>query len=254
MLIDTHSHIYTEDFSHDFDDVIQKAYNNNVKKIILPNIDSGTAKHLVDVSNSYPHLCYPLMGLHPTSVDEDYKQELEAVEYWFDKHNFYGVGEIGIDLYWSQTFVKQQEDAFRFQVRLAKNKNLPIVIHVRNSFDEIYKIVEEEQDGSLRGIFHCFTGSKKEARKIIDLGFLLGIGGVVTFKNSDLDKVISNFDLSNFVLETDSPYLAPEPKRGRRNESSFLVYIAQKVAEIYDVPVEKVAEITTANARNLFGI
>ncbi|MCG6187956.1 TatD family hydrolase [Maribellus maritimus] len=254
MLIDTHSHIYSEDFSHDFDDVIQKAYNNNIKKIILPNIDSGTAKHLVDVSNSYPHLCYPLMGLHPTSVDEDYKQELEAVEYWFDKHNFYGVGEIGIDLYWSQTFVKQQEDAFRFQVRLAKNKSLPIVIHVRNSFSEVYKIVKEEQDGNLRGIFHCFTGSKKEARKIIDLGFLLGIGGVVTFKNSDLDEVISNFELSNFVLETDSPYLAPEPKRGRRNESSYLVYIAQKVAEIYDVPVEKVAEITTANARNLFGI
>ncbi len=254
MLIDTHSHIYSEDFSHDFDDVIQNAYNNNVKKIILPNIDSGSAKHLVDVSNSYPHLCYPLMGLHPTSVDEDYKQELEAVEYWFDKHKFYGVGEIGIDLYWSQTFLEQQEDAFRVQVQLAKSRNLPIVIHVRNSFKEVYKIIKEEQDGRLKGIFHCFTGSEKEARKVIDLGFLLGIGGVVTFKNSDLDKVIGNFELSNLVLETDSPYLAPEPKRGRRNESSYLVYIAQKVAEIFDVPVEKVAEITTANARSLFGI
>ena len=254
MLIDTHSHIYTEDFSHDFDDVIQNAYNNNVKKIILPNIDSGTAKHLIDVSNSYPHLCYPLMGLHPTSVDEDYKQELEAVEYWFEKHKFYGVGEIGIDLYWSQAFLKQQEDAFRVQIKLAKNRNLPIVIHVRNSFKEIYKIVKEEQDGRLKGIFHCFSGNAEEARKIIDLGFLLGIGGVVTFKNSTLNEVIPNFDLSNMVLETDSPYLAPVPKRGRRNESAYLVYVAQKVAEIYNVPVEKVAEITTLNARNLFGI
>jgi TatD DNase family protein len=254
MLIDTHSHIYTEDFLHDFDDVIQNAYNNDIKKIILPNIDSGSAKHLIDVSNSYPHLCYPLMGLHPTSVDEDYKQELEAVEYWFGKHKFYGVGEIGIDLYWSQTFFKQQEDAFRFQVQLAKTKNLPIVIHVRNSFKEVYEIVKEEQDGRLKGIFHCFTGGRKEAGKIIDLGFLLGIGGVVTFKNSNLDEVLSNFDLSNLVLETDSPYLAPVPKRGRRNESSYLVYIAQKVAGIFDVPVEKVAEITTENARNLFGI
>ncbi|MBN1986465.1 MAG: TatD family hydrolase [Prolixibacteraceae bacterium] len=254
MLIDTHSHIYTEDFSHDFDDVIQNAYNNNVKKIILPNIDSGTAKHLIDVSNSYPHLCYPLMGLHPTSVDEDYKQELEAVEYWFEKHKFYGVGEIGIDLYWSQALLKQQEDAFRVQIKLAKNRNLPIVIHVRNSFKEIYKIVKEEQDGRLKGIFHCFSGSVEEARKIIDLGFLLGIGGVVTFKNSTLNEVIPNFDLSNMVLETDSPYLAPVPKRGRRNESAYLVYVAQKVAEIYNVPVEKVAEITTLNARSLFGI
>ena len=254
MLIDTHSHIYTEDFSHDFDDVIQNAYNNNVKKIILPNIDSGTAKHLIDVSNSYPHLCYPLMGLHPTSVDEDYKQELEAVEYWFEKHKFYGVGEIGIDLYWSQALLKQQEDAFRVQIKLAKNRNLPIVIHVRNSFKEIYEIVKEEQDGRLKGIFHCFSGNAEEARKIIDLGFLLGIGGVVTFKNSTLNEVIPNFDLSNMVLETDSPYLAPVPKRGRRNESAYLVYVAQKVAEIYNVPVEKVAEITTLNARNLFGI
>lgn len=254
MLIDTHSHIYSEDFSHDFDDVIQNAYNNNVKKIILPNIDSGSVKHLIDVSNSYPHLCYPLMGLHPTSVADDYKQELEAVEYWFDKHRFYGVGEIGIDLYWSQTFLKQQEDAFRFQVKMAKKRNLPIVIHVRNSFREVFKIVKEEQDGSLKGIFHCFTGNENEAAKVIDLGFLLGIGGVVTFKNSNLAEVIGKLDLSNLVLETDSPYLAPVPKRGRRNESSYLVYVAQKIAEIFDVPVEKVAEITTSNARKLFGI
>ena len=254
MLIDTHSHIYSEDFSSDFDDVIQNAYNNNVKKIILPNIDSGSAKHLIDLSNSYPHLCYPLMGLHPTSVDDDYMQELESVEYWFSKNKFYGVGEIGIDLYWSQNFKKQQEDAFRIQIRLAKNMNLPVVIHVRNSFNEVFKIVKEEQDGRLRGVFHCFTGVEEEAKKVIDLGFFLGIGGVVTFKNSNSDKVLSSLSLSNIVLETDSPYLAPVPKRGKRNESSYLVYIAQKVAEIFNVPIEEVARITTGNARNLFGV
>ncbi len=254
MLIDTHSHIYSEDFSSDLDDIIQNAYNNNVKKIILPNIDSGSAKHLIDLSNSYPHLCYPLMGLHPTSVDDDYKQELASVEYWFSKHKFYGVGEIGIDLYWSQNFLKQQEGAFRFQIQLAKNMNLPVVIHVRNSFNEVFKIVKEEQDGRLQGIFHCFAGSEEEAKKVIDLGFFLGIGGVVTFKNSNLDEVINSLSLSNIVLETDSPYLAPVPKRGRRNESSYLVYIAQKVAEIFNVPIEEVAKITTENARNLFGV
>jgi TatD DNase family protein len=254
MLIDTHAHIYSEDFSNDIDEIVQNAYNNNVKKIVLPNIDSGSAKHLIDLSNSYPHLCFPLMGLHPTSVRDDYKDELDSVEYWFDKHKFYGVGEIGIDLYWDKTYLKQQQEAFRFQLKLAKTLKLPVVIHLRNSFKEVYKIVEEEQDGTLKGIFHCFTGSETEAKKIIDQGFIIGIGGVITFKNSDLDKVIESIDIKNLVLETDSPYLAPVPKRGRRNESSYLVYVAQKVAEIYNVPVELVAKITTANARGLFGI
>lgn len=254
MLIDTHSHIYAEDFLHDIDDVIQNAYNNDIKKIILPNINSGSIKHLLVLSDSYPHVCYPLMGLHPTSVAEDYKEELDAIEYWFNKRDFFGVGEIGIDLYWDKTYLKQQQDAFRHQIKIAKSKKIPIVIHLRNSFNEVYKIVNEEQDGTLTGIFHCFSGNEEEAEKIIDLGFLLGIGGVLTFKNSNLSKVIEKLDLSNLVLETDSPYLAPEPKRGRRNESSYLVYIAQKVAEIHNIPVEKVAEITTANARGLFGI
>jgi TatD DNase family protein len=254
MLIDTHSHIYSEDFSHDLDDVVQNAYNNNVKKIILPNISSGTVKRLLDLTDSYPHLCFPLMGLHPTSVSSDYKDELDAVEYWLEKRKFYGIGEIGIDLYWDKTYINEQTDAFRYQLRLAKSKQLPIVIHLRNSFDEVYKVVKEEQDGSLKGIFHCFSGGEKEAQKIIDLGFLIGIGGVVTFKNSELDQVVGKLDLNNLVLETDAPYLAPVPKRGRRNESSYLVYVAQKVAEIFDVPVEKVAEITTSNARDLFGI
>lgn len=254
MLIDTHSHIYLEDFSHDLDDVVQNAYNNNIKKIILPNINSGSVKRLLDLADSYPHLCFPLMGLHPTSVSADYKDELEAVEYWLEKRKFYGIGEIGIDLYWDKTFIKEQTDAFRHQIKLAKSLQLPVVIHLRNSFEEVYKVVKEEQDGNLKGIFHCFSGNEKEAKKVVDLGFLLGIGGVVTFKNSELDQVVTTLDLSNLVLETDAPYLAPVPKRGRRNESSYLVYVAQKVAEIFDIPVEKVAEITTTNAREIFGI
>lgn len=254
MLIDTHSHIYTEDFNSDIDEVVQNAYNNDVKKIILPNIDSGTIKRLVDLNNSYPHICYPLMGLHPTSVAADYKEELDAVEYWLEKHKFYGIGEIGIDLYWDQTFKNEQEEAFRYQIKLAKSKQLPIVIHLRNSFDEVYKIVKEEQDGSLKGIFHCFSGDELEANKIIDLGFLLGIGGVLTFKNSKLSEVVEKIDLKHLVLETDAPYLAPVPKRGRRNESSYLIHIAKKIAEINDFPIDRVAEITTQNARSLFGI
>ncbi len=254
MLIDTHSHIYSEDFIHDRDEALQRAYESGVKKIVLPNIDSGSIKHMLDLSDAYPHLCYPLMGLHPTSVDEDYKEELQAIDYWLEKRKFYGIGEIGIDLYWDKKFIEEQKDAFRYQIKLAKKYDLPIVIHVRNSFEETYQIVKEEQDGSLKGVFHCFTGSENEADKIIDLGFLLGIGGVLTFKNSTISEVLKSVDINKLVLETDSPYLAPVPKRGKRNESSYLMYVAQKIAELYNVPVARVAEITTTNARDLFGI
>ena len=254
MLIDTHAHIYSEEFLQDVDEVLQRAYDNDVKKIILPNIDSGTVKRLIDLNDAYPHLCYPLMGLHPTSVASDYREELEAVEYWLDKRKFYGVGEIGIDLYWDRTYLKEQQDAFRYQIKLAKSRQLPIVIHVRDSFDEVFSIVKEEQDGNLKGIFHCFSGSENEAKQIIDLGFLLGIGGVVTFKKSDLSKVIKNLSAENLVIETDAPYLTPVPKRGKRNESAYLIYVAQAIAKIYDISVSEVAEITTENARNLFGI
>ena len=254
MLIDTHAHIYSEEFLQDVDEVLQRAYDNDVKKIILPNIDSGTVKRLIDLNDAYPHLCYPLMGLHPTSVAADYREELEAVEYWLDKSKFYGVGEIGIDLYWDRTYLKEQQDAFRYQIKLAKSRQLPIVIHVRDSFDEVFSIVKEEQDGNLKGIFHCFSGSENEAKQIIDLGFLLGIGGVVTFKKSDLSKVIKNLSAENLVIETDAPYLTPVPKRGKRNESAYLIYVAQAISKIYDISVSEVAEITTENARNLFGI
>lgn len=254
MLIDTHSHIYSEDFNDDIEEVLQNAYNNDVKKIVLPNIDSGTIKRLIDLSNSYPHVCYPLMGLHPTSVSKDFKEELSVVEYWLDKHKFYGIGEIGIDLYWDRTYIEEQKEAFRYQIRLAKSRNLPIVIHVRESFNEVHEIVKDEQDGSLKGIFHCFSGDEVEAQKVIDLGFFMGIGGVITYKNSNLSQFLPKIDIHNLVVETDAPYLAPDPKRGRRNESSYLVYVAQKLAEIYQIPFKEIAEITTANARNLFEI
>ena len=254
MLIDTHAHIYSEDFLSDINDVIQSALNNNVAKIILPNINSGSIKHLLDLCDTHSHLCFPLMGLHPTSVGEDYKEELAIVEYWFDKRKFYGVGETGIDLYWDKTYLRQQQEAFRFQLKIAKAKNLPVIIHLRNSFSEVYKIVEEEQDGSLKGIFHCFSGNAEEARRVTNLGFMLGIGGVVTFKQNTMANVVKSTDISNIVLETDAPYLAPVPKRGKRNESSYLIYIAQKVAEIYGITTDEVAKITTANARKLFDI
>ncbi len=254
MLIDTHAHIYSEDFLHDVDNVLQRAYDNDVKKIILPNIDTASVKRLLDLTDAYPHLCYPLMGLHPTSVAADYREELQALEYWLEKRKFYGIGEIGIDLYWDRTYLNEQQDAFRYQLKLAKSNQFPVVIHVRDSFDEVYAIIKEEQDGKLNGIFHCFTGTQTEAEKIVDLGFLLGIGGVVTFNNSNLSDVIKSIPLQNLVLETDAPYLTPVPKRGKRNESAYLVYVAQAVARIYDVSVNEIAEITSENARNLFRI
>jgi TatD DNase family protein len=254
MLIDTHAHIYSEDFLHDIDEVLQRAYDNDVKKIILPNIDSGSVKRLLDLTDAYPHLCFPLIGIHPTSVAADYREELEAVEYWLEKRKFYGIGEIGIDLYWDRTFLNEQQDAFRHQLRLAKSHQLPVVIHVRESFEEIYSVLKEEQDGTLTGIFHCFSGTESEARKIIDLGFLMGIGGVVTFNNNNLEEVLKDIPVKNLVLETDAPYLTPVPKRGKRNESAYLVYVAQAVAKIYGLSVNELAEITSENARSLFKI
>lgn len=254
MLIDTHAHIYSEDFLHDIDDVLKRAYDNDVKKIILPNIDSGSVKRLLDLTDAYPHLCFPLLGIHPTSIAADYREELEAVEYWLGKRKFYGIGEIGIDLYWDRSYYNEQQDAFRYQLKLAKANQLPVVIHVRDSFEETYEIVKQEQDGNLKGIFHCFSGNETEATKIIDLGFMLGIGGVVTFNNSNLGDVLKNVPLQHLVLETDAPYLTPVPKRGKRNESAYLVYVAQTLAKIYDMPVNEIAEITSENARNLFNI
>lgn len=254
MYIDSHAHIYSEEFNNDRNEVVRRALNAGVEKIVLPNIDLSSVGVMLELTDKYPDNCYPLIGLHPTSVDKNYTAELDEIGKWVGKRKFYGIGEVGIDLYWSKTFIKEQEDAFRVQVRMAKHLKLPIVIHVRNSFDEVYKIIGEEADKNLKGIFHCFTGNRDEAKKITDAGFKLGIGGVVTFKNSGLEDVLKFTDIGNLVLETDSPYLSPVPHRGKRNESSYIIHIAQKIADIYELPVKQVAEITSENVINLFGI
>jgi TatD DNase family protein len=254
MLIDTHSHIYSTDFIQDLDEVIQRAYSNDVRKIILPNIDSSSVKNLLNLVDTYPHICFPLMGLHPTSVNRDYLEELQLVEYWLKKRKFYGIGEIGIDLYWDKSFLEEQLHAFRVQLDLAKQYKLPVVIHVRDSFDEVYEVLNDVKDDKLTGVFHSFTGTIEQARLVTDLGFKIGVNGIVTFKKSGLDEIISQIDLSHLILETDSPYLTPAPFRGKRNESSYLVYVAQKIADLHQMTVGDVAKITTENARNLFGI
>lgn len=254
MLIDTHSHIYSTDFIHDRDEIVQRAYSNDVRKIILPNIDSSTVKNVLDMVDTYPHICFPLMGLHPTSVNHDYQEELQVVEYWLKKRKFYGIGEIGIDLYWETSFLEEQTHAFRFQLNLAREYQLPVVIHVRDSFEQVYNVLLEEKDKNLTGVFHSFSGTLEQAQLVIDLGFKIGVNGIITFKKSGLDEVISKIDPSNLLLETDSPYLTPVPFRGKRNESSYLVHIAQKIADLHQMTVGEIAKITTENARKLFGI
>lgn len=254
MLIDTHSHIYSTDFIHDLDEVVQRAYSNDVRKIILPNIDSSSVKNLLNLVDTYPHICIPLMGLHPTSVNHDYQEELQVVEYWLKKRKFYGIGEIGIDLYWDKSFLEEQIHAFRFQLDLAKQYELPVVIHVRDSFDEVYQVLQEKADGKLTGVFHSFSGTIEQAQLVIEMGFKIGVNGIVTFKKSGLDQIIKEIDPKHLIIETDSPYLTPSPFRGKRNESSYLVYIAQKIADLHNLTVGDVAKITTENARKLFGI
>ncbi|HKJ42557.1 MAG TPA: TatD family hydrolase [Sunxiuqinia sp.] len=254
MLIDTHSHIYSEDFIDDIDEVITRAYDNDVRKIILPNIDSSSVRKMLDLADQYPQICFPLMGLHPTSVGEDYQEELELVEFWLKKRKFYGIGEIGIDLYWESTYLNEQVITFRHQVQLAKKYKLPIVVHVRESFDQVYEVVQELKDDDLQGVFHSFTGTLEQAQKVLDLDFKIGVGGIVTFKNSGLDKVMSQIDPKNLILETDAPYLTPVPYRGKRNESSYLIHVARKIAELHDTSVNDIAKITSENALKLFGI
>ncbi len=254
MLIDTHSHIYSTDFIHDMDEVVQRAYSNDIRKIVLPNIDSSSVKNLLDLADSYPHICVPLMGLHPTSVNQDYREELEVVEYWLKKRKFYGIGEIGIDLYWDKSFLEEQTQAFRYQLDLARQYNLPVVIHVRDSFDEVYNVLTEVKDYKLNGVFHSFTGTIEQADLIVGLGFKIGVGGIITFKKNGLEQVIRQIDPKHLILETDAPYLTPTPFRGKRNESSYLVYIAQKIADLHQMAVGDIAKVTTENARKLFGI
>lgn len=252
QFIDTHTHLFLPEFDSDRDQVILNAHQNGVEKLLLPNVDRSTIENLVKLADRYPDFCHPMMGLHPTSVNENYKEELKNIEYWIEKRKFIAIGEIGIDLYWDTSFKTHQEEAFRYQIDLAKKLDLPIVIHARESFDEIFYIINDVIDDKLKGVFHAFTGNEVQAQQITDWGFKIGIGGIVTFKNSGLDKVVHNIDINHIVLETDSPYLAPVPKRGKRNESAYLPYIAQKIAEIKNISINEVAEITTFNAKQLF--
>ena len=255
VFTDTHTHLYLEQFDNDIEETMNRAFDFNVKRIFLPNIDSSTTERMLQLTDQYPDNCFPMMGLHPCSVNENFEKEIEHIEEWLSKRTFYAIGEIGIDLYWDKTFFEQQKEAFRQQIDLAKKHELPIVIHARESFDEIFEIVDKMNDDSLTGIFHCFTGNEAQANHIINYGgFKLGIGGVVTFKKAGLDNVLSSIDLSHLVLETDSPYLAPTPNRGKRNESSYVAHVAQKLATIYDKKIEEIAAITTENSKEIFKI
>ncbi len=254
ILTDTHTHLYSEAFDEDREQVIKNAIDKGIERFFIPAIDSTYTQAMFDLKNTYPEHMFLMMGLHPTHVKENYLEELNHVVEMLQEHQFYAVGEIGIDLYWDTSFVKQQQEAFRFQIRLAKQYKLPIVIHCRDAFDEIFEILETEKGDSLFGIFHCFTGTLEQARQAISYNMKLGIGGVSTFKNGKIDTFLNQIDLKDIVLETDSPYLAPVPFRGKRNESSYLIKVAEKLEAIYGVDIEKIAAVTTANSKAVFGI
>jgi TatD DNase family protein len=251
---DTHTHLYASEFEADRSNMLHRAFDEGVRRIFLPNIDSSSIDAMLDLEAKHPTQCHAMMGLHPCSVKENYKEELALVEDWWIKRDFCAVGEIGMDLYWDKTFVKEQEDAFRFQIQLAVAKQRPFVIHCRDAFDEIFKVLESEPLPEIPGIFHCFTGNLEQAERAIKLGFVLGIGGVVTFKNGGLDKVLPYVGLEHLVLETDAPYLAPVPYRGKRNETSYITFIAEKIAELKECSLEEVAYATTQNSKRIFGM
>lgn len=253
MLIDTHTHIYLNQFDADREEMMQRAKENGVEKFYLPNVDSTTIGAMLQLEKEHSESCIAMMGLHPCSVKKNYKEELALVKEWLDKRYFCAVGEIGLDLYWDKTTLEIQKEAFRIQINWAKELDIPIVIHSRDSTKEVLEVLQEEKDERLRGIFHCFGGSIEEANAIIKLGFYLGIGGVVTFKKAGLDKTMEEVSLQNVVLETDSPYLTPTPFRGKRNESGYVKLVAEKLALIKGVSLEEVSKVTTQNAQNVFG-
>jgi TatD DNase family protein len=254
MFIDTHSHFYTEEFNADREEVIARAKKAGIDKMILPNIDSTSIRSLLKLTDSDPQYFIPLIGLHPTSVKEDFREELQIMEYWLHKRKFYGIGEIGIDLYWDKTFLNQQIEALEIQLDWAAQMKIPAVIHVRESFDEIIEVLRRKMNPDLNGIFHSFTGTSEQAKEIIDLGFKIGLGGIVTFKNSGLNLVVPEIPIEFIVLETDSPWLAPVPYRGKRNESAYIPLIANRIAELKQTSVEEVARITTDNAIQIFNL
>ncbi|SRX52849.1 TatD family hydrolase [Aequorivita sp. CIP111184] len=254
MLTDTHTHLYSDAFAEDRKEMMQRAFDKDVKRFFIPAIDSAYTESMYALEKEYPENVFLMMGLHPTSVKENFVEELAHVEEQFKKRNFYAVGEIGIDLYWDKSTLEIQKIAFRRQIQLAKKFKLPIVIHCRDAFDEIFEVLETEKSEDLFGIFHCFTGTFEQAEKAISYNMKLGIGGVVTFKNGKIDTFLNQIPLENIVLETDSPYLAPAPFRGKRNESSYLELVSKKLSEIYNVSEEEIAHITTKNSKAVFGI
>ena len=254
IITDTHTHLYSEAFEDDRKDMIQRALDAKVSRFFIPAIDSTHTEAMLQLEADYPDHMFLMMGLHPTSVKENYQEELKHVEEMLAKRKFYAVGEIGIDLYWDTSTLDIQKIAFKHQIQLAKQYKLPIVIHCREAFDEIFEVLETEKDNELFGIFHCFTGTLEQAHKAISYNMKLGIGGVATFKNGKIDQFLNQIDLKHIVLETDSPYLAPKPYRGKRNESSYIVNVLAKLSEIYGVSEEKIAEITTQNSKAIFSI
>ena len=251
-MIDTHSHLYAEEFDEDSSAVIERARAFGVEQVFLPAIDSSTHDRMISLAKAYPGYCMPMMGLHPCYVDQDYEKELSLVEDWLGKEKFYAIGEIGLDYYHSTEFKAQQIDAFARQISMALDHDLPIVIHSRSSMDECIEMIAEYGKGRIKGIFHCFGGDLRQGLKIIELGFVLGIGGVVTYKNAGLAKVVEELPLESLVLETDAPYLSPMPFRGKRNETAYIGYVAEKIAEVKGISVDEVKQISTATAKKIF--
>ncbi|MCF1190026.1 TatD family hydrolase [Mangrovimonas sp. AS39] len=254
IITDTHTHLYSDAFIDDRKEMVQRALDLGVERFFIPAIDSSYNKAMFELEGMFPNHVFLMMGLHPTSVKENYKEELALVESFLSERKFCAVGEIGIDLYWDQSTLGIQQEAFKFQIQLAKKHQLPIVIHCRDAFDEIFEILEEENDEQLFGIFHCFTGTLDQAEKALSYNMKLGIGGVVTFKNGKIDQFLNKIDLKHIVLETDSPYLAPKPFRGKRNESAYIVKVLEKLSELYGMPEEEIARMTTQNSKDVFKI
>ncbi len=254
IFTDTHTHLYSEKFDEDRDEVIQRALAAEIQRFFIPAIDASYTSKMYELEARYPNNIFLMTGLHPTSVKDNYKEELKHVQNQLDKRKFVGIGEIGIDLYWDKNHLKEQQDAFQTQIGWAKERKLPIAIHCRDAFDEIFEILELEKGRDLFGIFHCFTGNYEQALKALSYNMKLGIGGVVTFKNGKIDQFLHKIPLQHIVLETDAPYLTPTPFRGKRNESSYIPLIAQKLAEIYQVDLKTIAEVTTQNSVDLFGV
>ena len=254
IITDTHTHLYSEAFDDDRHDMVNRAIDAGITRFFIPAIDSNYTESMLQLKRDFPEHTFLMSGLHPTHVKENYNEELRHVEELLTQHKYYAIGEIGIDLYWDKTTLGIQQDAFRRQIQLAKRHNLPIVIHCREAFDEVFDILEEEKGDGLFGIFHCFTGNLEQAKRAISYNMKLGIGGVVTFKNGKIDKFLNEIDLKHIVLETDSPYLAPTPYRGKRNESFYILKVVEKLSEIYKISPEEIASLTTENSKTIFGI